>query len=282
MEPVSIAVIAGAAGGVAGKFVEKAWDQGAKWLDDYFRDHAPAAKQEAERNALDFLAELAQRVKALEQQGEHYKAVVEESLKHPDFSVLLQKAMISSAQTDDKQKHALLARLVAGRMTHEPESLFALCSKLACDAIPNLSVRHMKILGLLTDLMLVRPASSPAGLAKDMNQMLFLDWLTNRLRVYTDLTLMDMDFLHLESLSCLKWDPIVHPDLRLILSPKKGGWFAVDYAAFSSTEVGKKIEELWNAGLQQCIPTTVGQLIGVCVSDVLTGGTTSLDKWGMG
>ena len=117
MEPLSIAIISGAVGGVAGKFVGKVWDSGQKWLSRYFQDHAPKAREEAEQNSLDFLNKLAERVKTLEEQGNQYKKTIEDSLNHPDFSVLLQKAMISSAQTEDKQKHEFLARLVSDRLS---------------------------------------------------------------------------------------------------------------------------------------------------------------------
>ena len=280
MEPLSIIAISAAAGGIAGKFVDRAWDSGEKWISNYFKDHAPKAREEAEQNSLDFLNQLAERVKTLEQQGEQYKNTIEDSLNHPDFSVLLQKATISSAQTDNKQKHELLARLVSDRLTKGSESLFALSSKLACDAIPMLNVRQMKFLGLLTNLMFVRPQPfPPTHIVKEIVNIWFLQWLTQRLNVYQDLAINNMDFLHLESLSCVRV-PIVSRDLKGMLSPPKESGFTFDYEAFSATEIGKKIEEIWKSGLQNAIPTTVGQVIGVYVSDMLTKTTTSFDGWG--
>jgi len=215
MEPLSIIAISAAIGGVAGKFVDRAWQLGEKWLSNYFKDHAPKAREEAERNSLDFVNQLAERVKTLEEQGEQHKKLIKDSLNHPDFSVLLQKAIISSAQTDDKQKHELLARLVSDRLTKEPESLFALSSQLACDAVARLNIRQMKILGLLTNLMAVRPRPfPPSQIPKEIFDIWFVKWLEARLYVYQDLTFISMDFLHLESLSCVKWDPIVSRDLN--------------------------------------------------------------------
>jgi hypothetical protein len=283
MEPLSIAVISGAVGGIAGKFAEKAWGTGQKWISSYFKDHAPKAIEKANENSLDFLAQLAQRVKTLEQQGEQNKRLIEDSLDHPDFSVLLQKAMISSAQTSDKQKHEILARLVSDRLTKESESLFALSSQLACDAVPKLNVRQMKILGLLNTLFLVRPHPFPPSHIVQENQILniwFIQWLTQRLHVYQDLTINNMDFLHLESLSCVKWDPIVSRNLEKALSFPEESGFKFDYKGFCETEVGKKVEELWKAALQHAIPTTIGQVIGVYASDMLSDTTTSFDGWG--
>lgn len=279
MEPLSIVLISAAAGGVAGKFVEKAWDSGQKWLFDRFKDHLPKAQEQAEQNSLDFLAELAQRVKTVEQQGGQYKKIIDDSLNHPDFSVLLQKAIISSAQTDDKQKHELLARLVSDRLTKEPESLFGLSSKLACDAVSMLNVRQMKILGLLTNLILVRPRPFPPQVPKEIFDTWFMKWLEDRLHVYRDFTFHYMDLLHLESLSCVRVS-IGSRDLQKILSPPKESGFTFDYKVFSGTLVGNKIEELWKSGLNHAIPTTVGQVIGIYVSDMLTNTTTSFDGWG--
>jgi len=281
MEPLSIIAISAAAGGIAGKFVEKAWDSGAKWLSNYFKDHEPKAREEAERNSLDFLSQLAERVKLLEHQKEENTKLIEDSLNHPDFSVLLQKAIISSAQTNNKQKHELLARLVSDRLTKEPESLFGLSSKLACDAVSMLNVRQMKILGLLISLMAVRPRPfPPPQVTKEIFDIWFVKWLEERLYVYQDLTFNNMDFLHLESLSCVKWDPIVSRKLNKMLSPSEETGFTFDYKVFSGTLVGRKIEELWKLGLNHAIPTTVGQVIGIYVSDMLTNTTTSFDGWG--
>jgi len=281
VEPLSIILISAAAGGVAGKFVEKAWSSGEKWLSSYFKDHAPKVREEAEQNSLDFLNQLAERVKTLEQQGEQYKKTIEDSLNHPDFSVLLQKATISSAQTDDKQKHELLARLVSDRLTKGSESLFALSSKLACDAVSMLNLRQMKILGLLTSLILVRPQPfPPTHIVKEIFNIWFVQWLTQRLNVYQDLTLNNLDLLHLESLSCVRVS-IGSRDLQKILSPPKESGLTFDYKAFSATEIGKKVKELWESELKHALPTTIGQLIGVYVSDMLTNTHTSLDQWGI-
>lgn len=280
MEPLSIIAISGAVGGIAGKFAEKAWGAGQKWVSSYFKDHAPRAIEKANENSLDFLAQLAQRVKTLEEQGEQNKRLIEDSLNHPDFSVLLQKAIISSAQTDDKQKHELLARLVSDRLTKGSESLFALSSKLACDAVSMLNVRQMKILGLLTILMMVRPRPFPLPeIPKEIFNIWFIQWLTQRLHVYQDLSFQYMDLLHLESLSCVRVS-IGSRNLEKMLSPAKETGFSFDYKAFCETEVGKKVEELWKAGLQHAIPTTVGQVIGIYASDMLTSTTTSFDGWG--
>jgi hypothetical protein len=280
MEPLSIVAISATVGGVAGRFAEKAWGLGERWLSEYLRGHAPKAQEKGQQNALDFLSELAQRVKKLEQQRERYGRSIEDSLGDPSFSVLLQKAMISSAETSDKQRHELLARLVSDRLTTQSESPFALSSKLACDALSALNVRQLKILGVLANLFFLRPIGfPPPNLPKEMLNIIFQDWLTRRLRFYEDLTFTYLDLLHLESFSCVKWDPIVSRDLQKLFAYPKESGFSFDYEAFSATEVGKRITQLWKTGLEHALPTTVGQLIGIYVSDMLTSTTTSLEGW---
>ena len=42
-DPLSLVALGAAVGGAAGKFVEKAWDSGEKWITSYFADHRPKA-----------------------------------------------------------------------------------------------------------------------------------------------------------------------------------------------------------------------------------------------
>jgi len=280
VDPASIAIGA-AIGGIAGKFVEKAWNQGEKWITNYFKDHAPKAIEKAQQNSLEFLSELAKRVKNFEEQGEQQKKIIEESLNHPDFSALLQKAMMSSAQTEDKQKHELLARLVADRLSQSPESLFTLTSQLACDAISRLNINQMKVLGVLAIIFFIRPTPfSPNDIPQQEIGDSWSKWLEGKLSICQDINTNVMDFLHLESLSCIKWEPYLERELEeLINFPKDSGTIFI-HLAFSQTEVGKKIFQLWKSGLGGAFPTTVGILIGIYVSDMLLNTTTSLDGWG--
>ena len=68
-DPLSLVAFGAAVGGAAGKFVEKAWDSGEKWITAYLSDHRPKAIAQAHENSADFLNELALRIKALEDRG---------------------------------------------------------------------------------------------------------------------------------------------------------------------------------------------------------------------
>jgi len=282
VDPASIAIGA-AIGGAAGKFAEKTLTLSAKWLAERFKGHLRKAQEKAQQNTLDFIEQLAQKVKTLEEQGEQYKEIINESLSQPDFSTLLQKAVISSAQTEDKQKHELLARLVADRLTKESESLFSLTSQLACDAISRMNIKQMKILGCLATVYFIRPKPFPPTNIPDQDiGEWWVKWLTERLIIYKDITPVKMDYLHLESLSCIKWnESLIYSLDDEINFPTDSGMTFIQLA-FTRTEVGEKILQLWEGelGLGGAYPTTVGILIGIYVSDMLLGITTPLEEWG--
>ncbi len=280
MDPLSIAIISGTVGGVAGVFSKEVWDLGRNWIHSFYKDHKPKAIAKAEQNSLDFLVQLAQRVKTLEEQGEQQEKVIEDSLNHPEFSALIQKAIIASAQTEDNQKHQILANLVADRLTKESESLFALSSQLACDAIAKLNLRQLKILGLLSTLWFIRPTGYPLPtLEKEQFTKFYMDFLTPILNKYKGLTFHKWDLLHLESLSCAKWDPLVSRDLKKVLTPSERSE-DLDFTIFAETEVGKEIKRMWESDLQQCTPTTLGHLIGTYVTSNLVNVDISLEGWG--
>lgn len=282
VDPTSIAI--GVAIGTATRiFIDKTLSLGGKWLAERFQGHLPKAKEKAQQNAVDFIEQLAQRVKSLEEQGEQYKGIINESLSQPDFSILLQKAMMSSAQTEDKQKHELLARLVADRLTKESDSLFSLTSQLACDALSRMNIKQMKILGCLATVYFIRPKPFPPTNmpSQDIGEW-WVKWLTERLIIYQDITPVKMDYLHLESLSCIKWNESLTYSFEDEINFPKGSGMIFNQLAFTRTEVGKKILQLWEyeLGLGGAYPTTVGILIGIYVSDMLLGITTPLEEWG--
>ncbi len=165
VDPLSLIALGAAVGGATGKFVEKAWDSGERWITSYFADHHPKAVAQAQANSADFLNELATRVKSLEDCGSVTKEQIEAAQEHPDFSVSLQKAMLTAAQTEDHQKHQLLARTLADRLGAKPEGMRAMASKMALDAIGYMTPAQLKLLGLVADLLYVNPNSPLTPLA---------------------------------------------------------------------------------------------------------------------
>lgn len=277
MEPLSIIAIGAAVGGAAGKFVEKAWDSGEKWIQTFFKDHKEVAQQKATENTMDFLNELAQKVKQLEESKQISQEKINSAQDHPDFSALLQKALLTSAQTDNKDKHVILARLVSERLKTEPESILALGSKMACDAISYASANQLMILGLAVNFYDVRPNPYPPLGVNETNFQEWLDnWLITRLKPYQNITFRPIDITHLESLSCLKVNTFIRRGLNDMF--KKDN-LSYDFEKMKDVTLKTSMKKVWDEGLQKIGLTTVGQIIGVSVSDLLTNTTTTFDGW---
>lgn len=277
MEPLSIIAIGAAVGGAAGKFVEKAWDSGEKWIQSYFKDHKEVAQQKATDNTMDFLNELAQKVKQLEDSKQIPKDKIESAQDHPDFSAMLQKALLTSAQTDSKDKHIILARLVSERLKSEPESILALGSKMACDAISYATVNQLLILGLAVNFYGIRPNPFPPIGVNETNFQEYMNTrLTQRLKPYEKIEFKQIDITHLESLSCLKVNTFIGRGLNDMFKKEN---LVYDFEKMVDIQLREKMKKIWNDGLQKIDLTTVGQIIGVSVSDLLTNTNTTFDGW---
>lgn len=277
MDPLSIIAIGAAVGGAAGKFVEKAWDSGEKWIQTFFKDHKEVAQQKATENTMDFLNELALKVKQLEESKQISKEKIDSAQDHPDFSALLQKALLTSAQTDNKDKHIILARLVSERLKSEPESILALVSKMACDAISYATVNQLMVLGLAVNFYGIRPNPYPPIGINETNFQGWLDnWLIVRLKPYQNITFRQIDITHLESLSCLKVNTFIGRGLNDMF---KKDSLLYDFEQMRDIPLRDSMKKIWNEGLQKIDLTTVGQIIGVSVSDLLTNTNTTFDGW---
>lgn len=284
MEPLSIIAISAAVGGVAGKFVEKAWAVGEKWLSPYFKDHYPKAQETARQNSLDFLADLAQRVHQLEENvkdSHRMRQQTEFSLEDPDFSVLLQEALIASSRTNNEDKHKILARIVSERLRCQSEGLVALTSTLACNAVKHLTPKQMKFLGITTFVQGIRPSPFPPAIPPQQFGQWYVNWLTRTLSLLLPTgSMTNLDFVHLESVSCVKYESFIVRDLKAVLSPPSETGYDWPFDDFvQNNPIGKKLRELWENGMQQITLTTAGQLIGIYVHDEQTKTTTTMIGW---
>lgn len=265
-DPLSLVALGAAVGGATGRFVEKAYDSGQKWIATYFADHKQKAVDKAQANSADFLRQLADRIKLLEDQTVASPEQIETAQDHPDFSVILQKALLTAAQTDNDEKHQLLARILAERLVAPPEGMLAMVSKLACDVIGFMTPNQLRLLGLVANLLYVKPTDALPANA-------YSDWFVSRFAPYMNTNFTNLDLTHLESLSCLKYTPILSRDLTQVLSDKNKGTF--DKAIIESP-LGNHIKTLWTQGLQSVDLSSVGELIGIYVFDLLSGTNTEI------
>ena len=156
-DPLSLIAAGAAIGGAAGKFTERAWDVGERWLKRFFLDHAPAANQAARANAARFILELGQCIRKLEDTQLISREAIDNALNNPQFSIILQRAVLGASQTEDAEKSRILAELVTARLTTRPESAFALAVRLACDAVAASNADQLRLLALATALHEIRP-----------------------------------------------------------------------------------------------------------------------------
>ena len=282
-EPITAILLAGAAGGAAGKFIEKTVDAGERWLSSYFKDHQPNLEQKARDNSREFLAKLAIKVQKIEEESQTNTAVINSALEEPNFGALLQKALIGSAQTESAEKHSILAQLVANRLRAEPESLYAVASQVSCDAITHLTARQLKVLGLITNLRFVTPTdlSKIPFPSREIYASYCDSWMSQRFKHYADITVNHLDLLHLEAMSCARFLSFSHVPLDSVLKEKfkieKEWQYGLE--DFRKIDIGSKIDDLWNnQHLMSVDLTSIGQIIGVLVSDQITGSTTNIDS----
>ncbi len=281
MEPLTIVAICAAVGGATGKLTEKAWDCGEKWLAGFFKNHHPKAIEKANQNSLCFLNDLAQRVHQLEEEAkeEHdIKQRIEYALEDPDFSALLKDALIISARTDNEDKHKILARIVSERLRCQSEGLVALTSTLACDAIKHLTPEQIKFLGITTFVYRIRPYPFPPAIPPHQFGQWYINWLIGMLSLYFPVEPMTrLDFNHLESVSCTKYESFLGRDLKKVLSPAEPSYDWNFDHFIQNNPFGKQLHELWKNGMQQNTLTTTGELIGIYVNDELTKKRTIID-----
>ena len=270
-DPLSLVALGAAVGGAAGKFVEKAWDAGEKWIGTYFENHHDKAVEKAKLNAAEFLNELASRVKILEETHAVKADVIATAQEHPDFSVALQKALLSAAQTESSEKHQLLARLIADRLQAPLEGVLALAGKMACDSIAFATANQLRILALQSALVYLKPG-------QELSSEAYLAWAIKHVGPYEHLVVGAQDFVHLEALSCIKVESLIGRSLEEIIVRKNTE--KLDTETFFRAPLGSSIGNLWTEkNLQQVILTSVGQIISIYVSDMLTGTTTRFEGW---
>ena len=161
--------------------------------------------EKAKENSKDFLNKLAEKVAQLEERQQVDRAIIDRALEEPSFGVILQKALIGSSQTESQEKHELLAKLVAMKLTVPQESLRSVVAPLACEAVTHVTPNQLKIIGIQTVLTLIIPSFDVQTESDFLNTC--GSWLTAQLAPFVSVEIFDIDLMHLESISCVKLLP---------------------------------------------------------------------------
>lgn len=252
MSELDIATATGIASGLATFWSMEA----SSWVKSFFTDHHPTAIAKAQQNTSDFLIELSNRVTQLENKKLDSKEVLED----PDFSAALQKAVLASAQTENKEKHQLLAEILAQRLTTESETILALTSKMAVDVIANLTPKQLDILSLYFLL-------SEIQLNKPMPSQEFSNYLNGQLLYYYNLEINEIDLLHLVSLACLTRVTFLTVDLDSLLS-RINCDNPVDPNFYQDFMGEALINKFWRRRLENVQFTSVGLLLGMTAFNI--------------
>ncbi len=255
--------------GAAGKLLNELSEKGTKWLTQAISSHSSAVRAQAEANFQNFLYRLAKRVEQLEAElSIPYLKVFGNALNHPSSSLLIQKAMVSAATTENDDRHTILSELIAQRLTAEEDDMIALIGATSCDVVNALSSKHIRLLGLIARIFSIRPLKTP----KIREQNKYYEYVTSWWDPLGELCkgledTNNLDLMHLVGLSCIKVS-IDSQDLTDLLAlPVKSKKVMLKMAQFEALPWWPSFRKIWDGGLGHVMPTSVGILIGTLYHD---------------
>ncbi len=266
MEQMVPIVVGGAAGACISTYAVRAGD----WLIERYRSHSPKVQAEAQKNAQNYLDRLAQRVERLEQEYPSAKDLIDEALDHPSTALLMQKALISAAATDNETRQTLLTELIAQRLTAGPEDNIALIGSAAVDVIGSLSVRQIQILGAITRLYNPPYSEVQSFSSQEEFEAALLSWWGDLDALLQGLeSTKTLDFDHLEGVSCIRVNSIYLDLARVLKGPFDDVAYAVDLDIFKKEPWWERFQYLWNCGLRNVSATSIGFLIGMLYDEMI-------------
>jgi hypothetical protein len=265
--------------GAAGALVKQLSDKGVEWLIQLVGSHSPAVQAQAQTNLQNFLCRLARRVEELEAElPPTQRGVFEDALNHPSSSLLMQKAMISAAATENDDRHTILSELIAQRLTAGADDMIALVGAASCDVVNALSSRHIRLLGLIARLFSIRPLHPPEITDQNQYDQYVTSWwgpLGELCKGLEDTN--NLDLSHLVGLSCISVS-IGSKDLRAILTlPVKPVEMQPTITQFENLPWWPNFRKIWDVGLGHVTPTSVGTLIGILYHDSHLRSSTRID-----
>lgn len=255
--------------GAAGNLIAEVGKKGGEWLAEKYQAHNPEVQRRAKINAENYLDRLAKRVERLEKELPTSQNVIDEALNHPGTSLLMQKALISAAATDNELRHTLLSELIAQRLTAESEDMIALVGSAACDVIGSLSSRQIKLLGIMARLFGIRPDQTMKFENSDAYNSFLISWW-NTFGLFTDDLdkTNNLDFLHLDGLSCINYSSISENNLEKLLEIEIGTIkYNIDINKFEKLKWWNNFYYAWNVGIINSNLTSIGMLIGILFHD---------------
>lgn len=275
-------IISGFAGGCIEPFVSHA----ICWVSDRYRGHPKDTIRTAQNNAISFLGQVNICIQG-QQQIEGIEDKTKNALSDPDFTILFQEAVLGAARINSEQKHKILARLVTDRLSVEPDSLLNLSAHMACNAVPQLSNTHLRLLGLLY---IIHNGPAPSyimSLPYNERIKIGTEWFLGEIaHLIPTAEVTDFDFAHLAAVSCITYVP---PNglnslwqLSFLVKKKlctKGELCGLPkperIPQIEQNQNGKDLLNLWvknigQSNMQKASLTPAGSLIGLYVTDAIS------------
>lgn len=252
--------------GAGTKIGEVVVESAPKWIRGRFLGHRDAVIAAAVKNSEGMLAALADRVRKVEHDNAAIQQAIEAALDRPDVSASFQLATLTAAQTDDPEKHRLLARILADRLVAGEATMTAAVTNLAMEAIGKLTPNQIRLTGLGIALQTLRPEKeeTPEALSRRLEFLL---------APFVSATAGGLDILHLDSLSVFRMMLVGQGNLEGFL---KGILRESFDPSFVKSSIGERIDLTWSRGLTRTHPLPAGMLIGTHVVELLVG-TAPLD-----
>jgi|GEM_PF-2589695 len=243
-----------------------------KWVSAKFHGHPQKAIDAALSNFNGFSGQVNICLGGM-QQIEGFEEKKEQALADPDYTSLFQEAALGAARINSEQKHKLLARLVTDRLVAEPESLRILAAHLACNAVPQLSPKHLQFLGVMA---VFYEMKVPEGIRDTSDEETFkngLGWLSKELQPLMPFeTLGTLDYTHLAAVSCITFGH----NLDISILKRRFSTRSYSRAWIEQSEFGQELIRAWKEGLHTAILTPAGALIGMYVQETIP---TERLKW---
>ena len=270
-------------------FMSLASRYGKKWLEDKYQGHPQEAIETAQKNAVNFYGQVNICLEGL-QQIEGIESKREQALADPDYTSLLQEAVLGATRTNSVQKHRLLARLVTDRLTAEPDSLRNLAAHMACNAVPHLSPTHLRLLGAMYIIHCLPAPSSIKDLSPEEQKVACPNWFLDEISPLIPIgDTTKLDFAHLVSVSCITYIPPV-PILAGVLgggpfNPTEWRLSTIIFDKFYSQgymspmsppqiecgPIGGVLKNYWEqTDMRKASLTSAGSLIGMYVRDTIS------------
>ena len=284
IDPFTAALVVGAVGGAAQSVTQAVVDLArGLFTSADGGEYSEQALATAQANAANLITDLTARVQRIEdeQQDEETKQSIRETLADPDFSYLVRDALAGAARTSDLEKIGMLARLVSERLLIGGETVLALATRQAVETIPLLTVRQLRILGLVVTVERIRPQSAPP-INTEEGRAFWIEWwraaLSESLPLGSTPTLVDGE--HLAATGCASYTPFMGRGTAadfVVHMMEPADQASPVVAQILEEPQGKLLVEAWADPVPNLQLTTVGALIGTHVHDERAGQRTRFD-----